>query len=171
MEVFILFLDPFFTTKFFGYTLLWLYCFFFFLSIVLLISFQLRVCFVVMLAVSARSICCASPSVFIAAYICLWVFLFFLKFFTIFFYLVIDHMHGMLHLPFFLGLVFIYQLLFSSFFALLSQGTVEMMLLYWPFWNYMFQWQFVLLHSALHLCSVLQPCISVLFLGLRGNCS
>ena len=64
---------------------------------------------------------------------------FFLKFFTIFFYLVIDHMHGMLHLPFFLGLVFIYQLLFSSFFALLSQGTVEMMLLYWPFWNYMFQ--------------------------------
>ena len=48
MEVFILFLDPFFTTKFFGYTLLWLYCFFFFLSIVLLISFQLRVCFVVM---------------------------------------------------------------------------------------------------------------------------
>lgn len=78
---------------------------------------------------------------------------FFLKFFTIFFYLVIDHMHGMLHLPFFLGLVFIYQLLFSSFFALLSQGTVEMMLFYWPFWNYMFQWQFVLLHSALHLCS------------------
>lgn len=59
--------------------------FFFFLSIVLLISFQLRVCFVVMLAVSARSICCASPSVFIAAYICLWVFLFFFEVFHYFF--------------------------------------------------------------------------------------